>query len=229
MTNTTQDLREALKGCVRILTNLDTIRHLAPDFPELDTALRVLAETADAARRSPVAAEPVARGLDLYDEIESDLPYLFGRASNEGHTAGQELARQVQEKMRKARTPAEMPNLDGSLRDDLIAALDAVGIEVRLSSEFAPGAPAMIYGPLDHLAILIEKLCVAPAHPSDAQAAADAALEKGAKLCDQKYELRASTGHIREASTARNLAEDIRAMIGRPVTAQSKAAGGGQD
>jgi hypothetical protein len=43
------------------------------------------------------------RELDLYDEIECDLPYLFGRAAAEGHEASQRLAEQVREKMKLAR------------------------------------------------------------------------------------------------------------------------------
>jgi hypothetical protein len=52
------------------------------------------------ADQAPAANE---RELDLYDEIECDLPYLFGRASLEGHAAGQELAALVRAKMQAAR------------------------------------------------------------------------------------------------------------------------------
>lgn len=41
-------------------------------------------------------------------EIMCDLPYLFGRASQEGHEVGQRLATEVQEKMRDALTAAQM-------------------------------------------------------------------------------------------------------------------------
>jgi hypothetical protein len=53
--------------------------------------------------RQPKAKQPSERPLDLYDEIECDLVYLFGRASNEGHAAGQELAKLVKAKMQRAR------------------------------------------------------------------------------------------------------------------------------
>ena len=43
------------------------------------------------------------RAPDLYDEIECDLDYLFGRASKEGYEAGQKLAEQVKAKMQCAR------------------------------------------------------------------------------------------------------------------------------
>lgn len=43
------------------------------------------------------------RELDLYDEIECDMPSLFGRASLEGHESGQRLAHQVRTKMQAAR------------------------------------------------------------------------------------------------------------------------------
>jgi hypothetical protein len=49
------------------------------------------------------------RQLDLYDEIECDLPALFGRASLEGHESGQRLAKQVQDKMRVARAQYSAP------------------------------------------------------------------------------------------------------------------------
>lgn len=57
---------------------------------------------------APADASPAGdRELDLYDEIECDLPYLFGRASIEGHESGQRLAVQVKAKMRKARAALE--------------------------------------------------------------------------------------------------------------------------
>lgn len=37
-------------------------------------------------------------------------------------------------------------------------------------------------------------------------------LDRAAKLCDMKYEKRAASGHPREASTARALSEEIRAL-----------------
>lgn len=43
------------------------------------------------------------RELDLYDEIECDLPSLFGRAAAEGHESSQRLALQVRAKMQRAR------------------------------------------------------------------------------------------------------------------------------
>lgn len=56
---------------------------------------------------------PTERELDLYDEIECDLPYLFGRAAFEGHASAQALADQVREKMKRARflyaTPPAAP------------------------------------------------------------------------------------------------------------------------
>ena len=55
------------------------------------------------------AAQADERELDLYDEIECDLPALFGRASTEGHEAGQALAAQLQAKMRKARQQSATP------------------------------------------------------------------------------------------------------------------------
>lgn len=43
------------------------------------------------------------RELDLYDEIECDLPSLFGQAAAEGHESSQRLALQVRAKMQRAR------------------------------------------------------------------------------------------------------------------------------
>lgn len=51
----------------------------------------------------PTASNAGERELDLYDEIECDLPSLFGRASLEGHESGQRLAHQVRTKMQAAR------------------------------------------------------------------------------------------------------------------------------
>jgi hypothetical protein len=62
--------------------------------------------TADSLEAAPEADE---RALDLYDEIECDLAYLFGRASNEGHEAGQKLAQQVKTKMQRARAALASP------------------------------------------------------------------------------------------------------------------------
>lgn len=44
---------------------------------------------------------PAGQG-DALDEVACDLPSLFGRASLEGHEAGQRLAKEVQAKMRAA-------------------------------------------------------------------------------------------------------------------------------
>lgn len=63
----------------------------------------------DYASPAPTPAAASDRKLDLYDEIECDLGYLFGRASLEGHESGQRLAAQVKEKMQKARAAASEP------------------------------------------------------------------------------------------------------------------------
>lgn len=55
------------------------------------------------------AEEPANREPDLYDEIECDLPYLFGRASLEGHEVGQRLALEVRAKMKLARDALAAP------------------------------------------------------------------------------------------------------------------------
>ena len=52
----------------------------------------------------PTASNAGERELDLYDEIECDMPSLFGRASLEGHESGQRLAHQVRTKMQAARS-----------------------------------------------------------------------------------------------------------------------------
>ena len=47
------------------------------------------------------ANHPPERDLDVLDEIECDLPSLFGRASLEGHESGQRLAKEVREKLKE--------------------------------------------------------------------------------------------------------------------------------
>lgn len=54
-------------------------------------------------RAASSSAAPSERVLDLYDEIECDLPALFGRAAKEGHEVGQQLALELRTKMVKAR------------------------------------------------------------------------------------------------------------------------------
>lgn len=72
-------------------------------------ARALLAQAAPPA--APVQGDALTdeRELDLYDEIECDLPALFGRASLEGHEAGQRLAKQVQKKMQNARALLAAP------------------------------------------------------------------------------------------------------------------------
>lgn len=45
----------------------------------------------------------------------------------------------------------------------------------------------------------------------------DAVLEEAATICDQHYTIRCGTGHPREASAARMLAKNIRALKGKPA------------
>ena len=56
-----------------------------------------------------LSGQSVAGELGALDEIECDLPYLFGRASLEGHESGQRLAREVQAKMKAARLATPQP------------------------------------------------------------------------------------------------------------------------
>ena len=88
------------------------------------------------------------QALDLYDEIESDLGYLFGRASKEGHEAGQDLAKQVTTKMQRARSilVAEKPKavpMDASTRHWVECAAEEGDAEARaiLAAE-QPGGEA---------------------------------------------------------------------------------------
>lgn len=62
------------------------------------------------------ASTGTERVLDLYDKIECDLPYLFGRASAEGHEVGQQLAKEVRAKMKLAR-PALTPPFEFAIKE----------------------------------------------------------------------------------------------------------------
>lgn len=77
--------------------------------PILNDLPCVIAEVISEATEPADASPAGDRELDLYDEIECDLPYLFGRASIEGHESGQRLAVQVKAKMRKARAALAQP------------------------------------------------------------------------------------------------------------------------
>lgn len=60
-----------------------------------------------ATEAKPVAAAVAHdRPLDLLDEIECDLKSLFGRASIEGHEAGQRLAEAIKKKIQRYRAAA---------------------------------------------------------------------------------------------------------------------------
>lgn len=68
----------------------------------------------------PKEAAQDERELDLYDEIECDLPHLFGRASAEGHEAGQRLAKELQEKMRQARAALSAQSVRGQALEEAV-------------------------------------------------------------------------------------------------------------
>jgi len=53
----TNEMRKALQDCVSILERMDKIRHLSPDFPELDNARRILSKPAPAVQQGGEASE----------------------------------------------------------------------------------------------------------------------------------------------------------------------------
>ena len=69
--------------------------------------------------------------LGPLDEIECDLPYLFGRASKEGHEVGQQLAKEVRAKLKAAcaaPSPEAQPIADMSVPTESVA-IDCPGCD----------------------------------------------------------------------------------------------------
>jgi hypothetical protein len=107
---TPNEVAEHIKEIARDLEDeaIEIDGMLADDLIYKANELRDIADSL-VRRAEPSVAAGDERTLDLYDEIECDLAYLFGRASNEGHEAGQKLAQQVKTKMQRARAALASP------------------------------------------------------------------------------------------------------------------------
>jgi len=83
--------------------------------------------------RALLVANQFAPALSVYDEIEADLPYLMGRASQEGHEVGQILAAEVQRKIRQARAAAPEAPAQGEQADE--QGVDVQGRRIAAEAE----------------------------------------------------------------------------------------------
>lgn len=83
----------------------------------------------------------------------------------------------------------------------MIAALDLVALRKEIDSLNGRGDVGEIIDFCD-LRALLDRV----------EAARAEALEEAARICDQKFKARATSGHTREASAARSLADEIRAI-----------------
>lgn len=123
------------------------------------------------------AAQADGRELDLYDEIECDLPALFGRASIEGHETGQNLAMQLQAKMRKARQQLTVTSGnavlhisdDGEIGDSVESIVACLGDDAATIREEYPEIAAN----MGQAAEVLESLAQQSATPADATSGAD--------------------------------------------------------
>jgi hypothetical protein len=123
------------------------------------------------------AAQADGRELDLYDEIECDLPALFGRASIEGHETGQNLAMQLQAKMRKARQQLTVTSGnavlhisdDGEIGDSVESIVACLGDDAATIREEYPEIAAN----MGQAAEVLESLAQQSATPADAASEAD--------------------------------------------------------